>query len=96
MQLYRELELTTASEKHEDFLDVAFDFLGLYSDNVGAHSLGKGAALADGHDGSILHLVLEGGAAVGVHGLVTLLESVVLLNIVEIVTADDNGALHLG
>ncbi len=95
-QLYRELELKGHSEEDKDLLNVAFDFLGLYSDHIGADGLAKGAALADGDDAAVLDLELKGGAAVSMHGLVALLESVVLLNIVEIVTADDNGALHLG
>lgn len=38
----------------------------------------------------------EGGGAVGRQVAVSLLVAVVLLDIVQVITADDNGAIHLG
>lgn len=38
------------SEEDEDLLDVAFDVLGLLADDVEAHGLGEGSALADSDD----------------------------------------------
>ena len=67
------------------------DFL---ADNVEANSLGKRSALADSND--ITDSQAESGGAVGSDGLVALLEPVVLLDVMEIVTTDDNGVLHLG
>ena len=83
-----------SSEEHEDLLDVAFDVLDFLADHVEAHSLGDGSALANSHD--ITDAQAESGRAVGGHGLVALLESVVLLDKVQVVTADNNGVLHLG
>ena len=67
------------------------DFL---ADNVEANSLGKRSALADSND--ISDSEAESGGAVSRDGLVALLESVVLLDKVQVVTADNNGVLHLG
>lgn len=68
--------------------------LDLLADHVEAHSLGDGSALADSHD--ITGAQAESGRAVSGHGFVALLESVVLLDEVEVITADNNGVLHLG
>ena len=64
------------------------------SDNIELDSLGQGAALSNGHNISLLNS--EGRCAVGVDVLVTLLETTVLLDVVEVVATDDDGALHLG
>ena len=66
------------------------DFL---TDNVESHGLGEGSALADSHDITVLES--EGGGAVSGHGLMALLESVVLLDVVEVITTNDNSVLHL-
>lgn len=68
--------------------------LDLLADHVEANGLGQGSALADSHD--ITGADAESGGAVSGDGLVTLLESVVLLDEVQVVTADDDGVLHLG
>jgi hypothetical protein len=81
------------SEEDEDLLDVAFDVLGLLADDVEAHGLGEGSALADSDD--VADGEAEGGRAVGGDCVVALLEPVVLLDEVEVVTADDDGVLHL-
>lgn len=83
-----------SSEENEHLLDVAFNVLQLLSQNVEAHGLGERSALADGNDVSGGNT--ECGRAVGGDGAMALLEPVVLLDVVEIVTADDDGVLHLG
>ena len=82
------------SEEDEDLLDVTLNVLDLLADDVEANGLGDGAALADGHD--ITDAEAEGGRAVSGDGLVALLETVVLLDVVEVVAANDDGVLHLG
>ena len=68
--------------------------LDLLANDVEAHGLGEGTALADGHD--ITDSDAEGGRAVDRDGSVALLKTVVLLDEVEVVAADDNRVLHLG
>ncbi len=89
-----QLSLRRRSEENEDLSDVTFDVLDFLTDHVETHSLGQGSALADSHD--ITSAQAESGRAVSGHGLVALLESVVLLDKVQVVTTDDNGVLHLG
>lgn len=62
--------------------------------NVEADSLGKGAALADGNDISLLDGV-ESGRQVGRDVAVALLETSVLRDEVEVVTTENDGTLHL-
>jgi len=66
----------------------------LHVQHVEAHGLGQGAALADGDDITLLHA--EGGAEVSRQGAVSLLKTAVLGDVVQVVTADDQGAVHLG
>ena len=82
-----------SSEEDESLPDVAFDALDLLTDHVEADSLGEGTALANSDD--ITNAETESGRAVSSHRLVALLESVVLLDVVQVVTTDHNGALHL-
>ena len=63
-------------------------------DDVELDSLGQGTALSDGHDVTLLHV--EARAAVSVDGLVTLLETTVLPDVVKVVAPHDDGVLHLG
>ena len=84
----------TRSEENEDLLDVAFDVLDLLADHIEADSLGDGSALTNSHD--ITGTKTEGGGAVSGNGLVALLESVVLFDEVEVITADNDGTVHLG
>ena len=67
------------------------DFL---ADDVEANSLGKRSALADSNN--ISDSEAESWGAVSSDGLVALLESVVLLDVMKVVTTDDDGVLHLG
>jgi hypothetical protein len=69
--------------------------LGVDLDHVEPDGLGEGSALADGHDVTLLDTG-EGGGAVGGEILVSLLEPVVLLDVVEVVSSDDDGPSHLG
>lgn len=63
-------------------------------ENVESHSLGKRTALTNGDNVSLVHT--ESRRNVGSKVLVTLLVSVVLGNVVEVVSSDDNGSVHLG
>ena len=80
------------SEKNKGFLDVTFDTLDFLTDNVEANSLGDWSALAYSHH--ITNLETESWGAMARDGLMTFLESVVLLNVVEEITADNNGPVH--
>ena len=82
------------SEEDEDLLDIAFNVLNFLADNVEADSLGNGAALANSHD--ITGTETESGRAVSSHGLVALFETVVLLDVMKVITTNDNSVLHLG
>ena len=62
--------------------------------NVEADGLGQRSALSDGHN--IADLDLEGRGAVHGNVAVALLVPAVLANVVEVIPADHNGALHLG
>jgi len=81
------------SEETEDLSDVAFNVLDFLADDVKADGLGQGSALADGHD--VTDSKSEGWGAVGGDGLVALFKPVVLNDVVEVVTTNDNGVLHL-
>jgi len=63
-------------------------------DNVEADGLGERTALADGNN--ITDVAFEGGGAVDRDVAVTLFITAVLGNVVKVITADDDGALHLG
>ena len=67
--------------------------LDLLADNVEADSLGDGTALTNSHD--ITGLDTEGGGAVSGHGLMALLEPVVLLDVMQVIASDDNRPRHL-
>ena len=81
------------SEENEDLLDVALNVLDLLADDVEADGLAEGAALADSDD--VTGHNTEGGGAVHGHVLVALLEPVVLLDVMQVVTAEDDGSGHL-
>jgi len=63
-------------------------------DDVESNSLGERTALSDGDNISFLDR--EGRGAVDGNVLVSLFETTVLGNVVKVVSADDDGALHLG
>lgn len=58
------------------------------------YSLGQGTALADGNPVTLLNT--ESGRDVSSKVLVPLLVTVVLGDVVEVFTADDDGTVHLG
>lgn len=61
---------------------------------IATYSLGERTALADGDPVTLLNT--ESGGNVSGQVLVALLVTVVLGNVVEVFTADDDGAVHLG
>jgi hypothetical protein len=78
----------------EGLLATAGLLLGVELDNVEADGLGERSALANGHDVTLLNTG-EGGRAVSGDVLVSLLESVVLLDVVQVVSSHNDGSLHL-
>ena len=64
------------------------------SHDVELNRLGQRTALSNGDNISLLNG--EAGAAMRMNVLVTLLITLVLGDVVEVVTTNDNGALHLG
>ena len=86
---------SSCSIEGEGLLARATLFLGVNLDNVEADGLGKRSALANGHGVTLLNTGESGGAVSG-DVLVSLLESVVLLDVVQVVSSDNDGSLHLG
>lgn len=82
-----------SSEENECFLDVTFNTLYFLADDVEANSLRDGSALTDSHD--ITNLETECWGAMAGYSLVTFLKSVVLLNVVEVITTNNNSSVHL-
>ena len=83
------------SEESELLLDVTgFESFGLKLEDVESHGLGEGSALANGHDVTFLDSG-ESGGAVSSKVLVSLLKSVVLLDVMEVISSQDNSSLHL-
>ena len=80
------------SEKYEDFLDVTVDVLDFLSDNVESNGLGKGSALTYSHD--ITWSKSESWGAVNSDSVMSLLKSVVLFDIMQVITSNDNGSIH--
>ena len=78
----------------EGLLATARFSLGVNLDHVEADGLGEGSALANGHDITFLNTGESGGAVSG-EVLVSLLESVVLLDVMQVVSSDNNGSSHL-
>ena len=68
--------------------------LWLVSDNIETNSLGKRTALSNGDDITLLDC--ERWRAVNSNVLVTLFETTVLDNVVQVVPSNDDGSLHLG
>jgi len=87
-------ETPTMHLEHTEGLLSGLGPLGLVSHNVEQDSLGQRTALSNGDNISLLYS--EAWTAVGMDILVPLLETTVLLDVVKVVPADDNSALHLG
>ena len=82
-----------SSEENESLLDVTFNTLDFLADDVEANSLRDRSALTDSHD--ITNLETECWGAMDGDSLVTLLKSVVLLNVVQEITTNNNSSMHL-
>jgi hypothetical protein len=80
--------------KHTEPLLTSCGPLRLVSNHVELHGLGQGTALSNGDNITILHR--EARAAMYVNVLVPLLVTLVLGNVVKVIPANDNSALHLG
>merc|ERR1719229_236681 len=86
------------------FIDGSRGFLELFEgllagcarhlESVEFDGLGQGPALADGHNISDLD-VSEARRHVNGHVLVSLLETVVFLDVVKVIPPDDDGSVHL-
>lgn len=63
-------------------------------DNVESNSLGDWSTLADGND--VTNLDTESWGNVNWDVLVSLFVSVVLWNVMQVSSSDDNGTVHLG
>jgi hypothetical protein len=81
----KQTELLTSGTKDLVLLDLH---------HVEADGLGQRAALSDGHD--ITFLNIEARGAVSVEDGVTLLETLVLLDQMQVATMDNDGVFHLG
>ena len=92
---YRLLPVAQVFSEHDEGLsDVTLDSLLLDSDDVESDSLGEGSALTDGHDITDSGTG-EGGRQMSGHVVVSLLESVVLLDVMKVISAEDDGSSHL-
>jgi hypothetical protein len=80
------------SEENESFLDVTIDSLGFLAEDVEADSLGEGSALTDSHD--VTDDKSECGGLVAGNGVMSLFESVVFSDEMEVITTDDDVVLH--
>jgi hypothetical protein len=90
----RNIFLQIKSEEHELLSDVTDNFVGDDLKDVERDGLAKGSALTDDDDVSFLNS--EGGGDVYVNILVSLFVSVVLGDVVEVISSDDDCSLHFG
>jgi len=90
----RSSTLAEVSEHDKGLSNIAFNSLLLDSDHVESDSLGNGSALTDSHNVSSSGSS-ESWAHVSWEVVMSLLESVVLLNVVQVVSSQDNGSVHL-
>ena len=86
--------LETQSLKHTELLLTSSSPLRFMRNDIELHSLGQRTALSNGHNITILDI--EAGAAMSMNVFVTLLVTLVLGNVVEVIPTHDNSALHLG
>ena len=82
------------SEEHELFSDVTDDFVGDDFQNVETDGLAKGFAFSNDND--VTFLDWESWGAVNWDVSVSFFVSIVFWNIVEIISSDNDGSLHLG
>ena len=88
------LDLNMPSEEHELLAHVTDDLVGDDLKHVEANGLAEGSALAD--DDNVTLLDSEGGRDMHGDVHVTLFVAIVLGNVMHVVPAHDDGALHLG
>jgi hypothetical protein len=82
------------SEEVELFSGIPDDIVGLDLENVESDGLGKGSALSRNHD--VAFLDGEAGRGVARDVLVSFLETFVFGHVVQVVSPDDAGLVHLG
>lgn len=82
------------SEEDELLSNVTFDSLGFESEDIESHGLGERSALADS-DNITFSDSWECWWAMDWEVVVSLFESVVLLDVVQVISSDDDGSLHL-
>merc|ERR1719162_1300089 len=80
-------------KQHEDLARVAKDLILIHFHHIEADRLAQRPALAHSHNVTLLGF--EAGRAVHGHVRMPLLEAVELLDVVKVVSPDDDGALHL-
>lgn len=91
----RFIELRTISEHDESLSNVTFDSLLLNSNDVESHGLGKWSALADGDNISGLGSA-EAWGAMSWEVVMSLFESIVFLDIVKVISSENDGSAHFG
>ena len=87
----RFIELRAISEHDESLSNVTFDSLLLNSDDVESHGLGEWSALANGDDVSDLGSA-EAWGAMSWEVVMSLLESVILLDVMKVISSENNGS----
>ena len=85
----------SSSEHDEGLSDIAFDSLLLDSDDVESDGLGEWSALSDGDNITDLGSA-EAWGAVSWQVVMSLFESIVFLDIVKVISSEDDGSAHLG
>lgn len=85
--------LPTISEHDESLSNVTFNSLLLNSDDVESHGLGEWSALANGDDVSDLGSG-ETWRAMSWQVVMSLLESVILLDVMKVISSENDGSSH--
>ena len=85
--------LLESSEHDEGLSNITFNSLLLDSQYVESDSLGEGSALTNSNDITDSSSG-ESGGEMGGHVLVSLLESVVLLDVVKVISSENDGSGH--
>ena len=83
------------SEHDECLSNITFNSLLLNSQNIESNSLGDWSALTDDDDITNSDS-WESWGEMGWQIVMSLLESIVLLDVMEVITSDDDGSGHLG
>ena len=91
----RFIELRAISEHDESLSNVTFDSLLLNSNDVESHGLGEWSALANSDDISGFGST-EAWGAMGWEVVMSLLESVIFLDIMKVISSENDGSAHFG